>query len=134
VVCRLEWGWRRGGESFLEGELRRIVPRIVEFDVEKIILFGSLASGSVHKSSDIDLIVVKRTDKGFLSRLEDFYAHLEPRVEGVGILVYTPEEFKEMKESNQFVRSALRSGRALYERQQRERGEKMVSPGAPGPG
>lgn len=103
-------------KALLEGELKRIVPRLIELGVEKIILFGSLASGSVNKSSDIDLIVVKKTDKKFLSRLEDVYLHLEPKV-GMDILVYTPEEFDEMKKSNRFIKSALKRGKILYEKQ-----------------
>ena len=101
----------------LEKELERLLPKIVELDVEKVILIGSML-GKVHKSSDIDLIVVKKTDKKFLDRLDEFYDHLKPRV-AVDILVYTPEEFENMKESNQFIRHALRNGRILYERQKK---------------
>ena len=99
----------------LQDELERIIPKIIELEIEKLILFGSLASDSISKSSDIDLIVIKKTGKRFLDRLEDFYIHLRLQV-GMDILVYTPEEFEEMKHKNHFVKSALKNGRILYER------------------
>ncbi len=99
----------------LEEELQRLIPQIIKLDVEKIILFGSLASGNIHKSSDIDIIVVKKTEKRFFDRLEEFYKHLKPRY-GMDILIYSVEEFEEMKNSNQFIKSALKKGRIIYER------------------
>jgi predicted nucleotidyltransferase len=99
----------------LEAELQRIILEIIKLGVEKIILFGSLSSGDVHKSSDIDLIIVKKTEKKFLERLEEFYNYLNPQV-AVDILVYTPEEFEEMKRNNPFIITALKHGRIIYER------------------
>ena len=101
----------------LEAELQRIILDIIKLGVEKIILFGSLSSGDVHKSSDIDLIIVKKTKKKFLERLEEFYNYLNPQV-AVDILVYTPEEFEEMKENNPFIMSAIKQGRIIYERKE----------------
>ena len=71
----------------------------------------------MHKSSDIDLIIVKKTKKKFLERLDEFYNYLNPQV-AVDILVYTPEEFEEMKENNPFIMTALKQGRIIYERKE----------------
>lgn len=38
-------------KKFLGKKLEDIIPKVIELDVRKIILFGSLAEGSVHKSS-----------------------------------------------------------------------------------
>jgi predicted nucleotidyltransferase len=102
-------------KMLLQDELERIIPKIIELEIERLILFGSLASDSISKSSDIDLIVIKKTNKKFLDRLEEFYIHLKPQV-GIDILVYTPDEFEEMKHNNRFIKSALKNGRILYER------------------
>jgi len=99
----------------LEEELKRIIPEIIKLGVEKIILFGSLNSENVHKSSDIDLIVVQKTEKNFLERIEKFYNYLNPKV-AMDIFVYTPEEFEEMKNKNSFIKSALKKGRIIYEK------------------
>lgn len=102
-------------EKKLKAELKRIVSKLPSLDIEKAILIGSLASGKIHKASDIDLILVKKTEKKFLERLEEMYEVLEPRV-AVDIFVYTPEEFEEMKEVNPFIKKALENGKLLYER------------------
>jgi len=99
----------------LDEELKRLVPEIIKLDVEKVILFGSLAKGKIHKASDIDLIIVKRTEKRFLDRLDEFYSRLNPRV-GVDIFVYTPEEFAEMKDHNPFLKKAIEEGVIIYEK------------------
>ena len=99
----------------LENEFKRILPEIIKLGVEKIILFGSLTSQNVHKSSDIDIIVVQRTEKKFLERIQEFYEYLKPRV-ALDIFVYTPEEFEEMRKWNSFIKSALNKGRVIYEK------------------
>ncbi len=99
----------------LAAELDRVVTALRSRDVERIILFGSLASGSVSSASDLDLIVVERTEKRFLDRLDDIYSAVRPRV-AADILVYTPEEIERLKETSGFVRQALREGRVLYEK------------------
>jgi len=101
-------------KKILEEKLKEIVPKIVEMGVEKIILFGSLASDNVNRSSDIDLVVVKKTGKRFIDRLEEFYEYLNLGV-ATDIFVYTPEEFEQMKEGS-FLKSALRKGVVLYEK------------------
>ncbi|HIC91732.1 MAG TPA: nucleotidyltransferase domain-containing protein [Syntrophaceae bacterium] len=99
----------------LERELNRLVPEIIRLGVEKIILFGSLSSNEIHKASDIDLVVVQKTKKRFLERLDEFYNYLKPNV-AVDIFVYTPEEFNGMKDRNSFIKYALNKGRIIYEK------------------
>ncbi|OGF67316.1 MAG: hypothetical protein A2Y62_15930 [Candidatus Fischerbacteria bacterium RBG_13_37_8] len=88
---------------------------MMKLGVEKIILFGSLSSGNIHRSSDIDIIVIKKTQKRFLDRLEEFYQILNPSV-GFDLLIYSPQEFNAMKKNNQFITSALKSGKIIYEK------------------
>jgi len=96
----------------LEGELERILNRLKnDTSVRKVLLFGSLARGDARDHSDIDLIVVKDTQMRFLDRLDEFY---DDAREAMDILVYTPQEFEEMKE-RPFVKRGLREGKMLYE-------------------
>jgi predicted nucleotidyltransferase len=88
-------------------------------DVKKIILFGSLAEGKIGIKSDLDLLVIKDTDKPFLTRLREIMQQLNPCV-AVDILVYTPEEFREMQsEPNSFIRDVLQKGRVVYAKKHR---------------
>ncbi len=100
------------GKKEREDELNGILARLrSDASVRKVILFGSMARGDTHEWSDIDLIIVKDTDKKFLDRLDEFYTGpSEPK----DILVYTPEEFEYMKE-RPFVKNALKEGKVLYE-------------------
>lgn len=96
----------------LNAELERILNRLKKDPiVRKLLLFGSLARGDARDHSDIDLIVVKDTPMRFLDRLDEFY---DDAREAMDILVYTPQEFEEMKE-RPFVKRALREGKMLYE-------------------
>jgi predicted nucleotidyltransferase len=87
---------------------------LTQYDpVEKIIMFGSSARDEADEQSDLDLIIVKKTDKPFLKRI------LEVPLFPVraDVFVYTPEEFLEMKEAeNPFIMSALENAKILYER------------------
>lgn len=102
----------------LNTELDRIVNVLVNnYNPQKIILFGSLASGNVHEFSDIDLIVVKESDKGFYERLKEVALLTMPRITGADILVYTPEEFETKKDSLFFTEEVFKKGKVLYDAQ-----------------
>ena len=81
--------------------------------IEKIILFGSQARGEADEYSDVDLIVIKNTEKRFVQRLGEvplLPVHAD-------VFVYTPEEFEMMKENeNPFIMSVLESAKIIYER------------------
>ena len=96
----------------LEGELQVFIDRWSrDPSIKKIILFGSVARGNIHRGSDLDLIIVQETDKKFLARLEPFYR--DARI-AMDILVYTPDEFAAMVEGI-FLKNALRDGVVIYE-------------------
>jgi len=97
-------------------ELDRITGVLRALDVEKVVLFGSLARGDVTSTSDIDLLVIQETDKGFFDRLDDMYSALRP-CRALDILVYTPQEARSLAEGSSFVRRVLREGRVLYEKE-----------------
>jgi predicted nucleotidyltransferase len=96
----------------LNAELERILTRLkMDPSVRKVLLFGSLARGDARDHSDIDLIVVKDTQMRFLDRLDEFY---DDAREAMDVLVYTPQEFEEMKH-RPFIKMALKEGKMLYE-------------------
>jgi predicted nucleotidyltransferase len=100
-------------EQELARFLRLLTPRA---DLERVIVFGSLATDQVHAWSDIDLVIVEQTDLPFLQRSRQVRRLLRPKV-GTGILVYTPEEFKQMQQERPFFRDEiLIRGKTVYER------------------
>ncbi len=99
----------------MNNKILELVEAIKKHDnVEKIILFGSLARGDADKYSDIDIVVIQKTDKRFIDRLLEF-VNLPVSCD---ILVYTPEEFQNMLEQgNYFIKKVVSEGKILYEKQ-----------------
>ncbi len=93
-----------------------VLRRLKNYKPEKVILFGSHARGSSDAYSDIDLVVIKKTKKPFLDRIKDVIKIIKPNF-SIDILVYTPEEFREMLLSgNPFIEFVAREGKVLYEK------------------
>lgn len=81
--------------------------------VERISLVGSCAKGRADLFTDLDLVVIMRTDLSFVDRLKFIYSNLCLPVD-VDVLCYTPEEFEKIKEKN-FFRNLLKDEVVLYE-------------------
>jgi predicted nucleotidyltransferase len=80
----------------LEQELHRMTEILIrDYQPEKLILFGSVAQGDIHEWSDLDLVVIKKSEKPLLERTEEVLRLIRPKV-GLDVLVYTPEEVEEL--------------------------------------
>ncbi len=89
-------------KKLLELELARYIRLLTEHgNPEKVILFGTLATGGIHEWSDIDLVVVEQTELSFFQRLRRIRKLLQPRV-GIDVMVYTPEEFNQLSAERPF--------------------------------
>lgn len=104
-------------QKSLQEELSRIVLVIQnEYDPEKIVLFGSLASEAVHEWSDIDLLIVKKTDKRPIERTMEVTHLIRPTV-GIDLFIYTPEEIELLlRERYPFLLNILKTGKTVYEK------------------
>ncbi len=79
--------------------------------VERVILFGSYATGNAKEDSDIDLILIgkKFRDKDFHSRFKGLW--LKWKLDfPVDFLCYTPEEFEARKTEPTIVKEAVEEG------------------------
>ena len=108
-------------KSELERELKKIIEIIKEkYLPEKIILFGSLASGEINEYSDIDLLIIKKTDKKYWDRIDEFMSIVHPE-EPLDVFIFTPEELEEnVKKENPYILEILNKGKVIYERENRE--------------
>lgn len=105
-------------QTQLEHELHRITDLVVrEYRPERIILFGSLAHGEVHRWSDIDLAIIKDTSHRFLDRIGEVLQLTHPQV-GLNVVVYTPREVAHMEQADHYfwVDEIVSKGRVLYDR------------------
>ena len=84
-------------------------------EVQKVVLFGSVAESREAVSSDVDiLLVVKESPERFIDRsirFRDFFKHLEL---GVDIFAYTRQELG--KGNIPLAEVAIRKGKILFER------------------
>jgi len=99
----------------LEAELARFLDFLrTHYVPQRVILFGSLAEGRLHPDSDLDLVVGMPSSRPFLERIGELLERFRPRV-GVDLLVYTPEEFEEIRNRPFFREEVLAKGVVLYE-------------------
>ena len=106
------------GNAIAQETIRRIVARIVErYRPEKVILFGSYATGSPTEDSDVDLLIVKETDRTPAERWSEVKRALRgvAPVVPVSPLVFTPAELEErLKVRDFFIEDVLNTGEVVY--------------------
>ena len=99
-------------------QINEIVNRIaLNYNPEKIILFGSYAQGNYTDNSDLDFILVKETNapkhKRGLEVRRLFYGLTIP----MDFKIYTSSEFNnELSNQYSFLSSAIKGSKILYER------------------
>jgi predicted nucleotidyltransferase len=99
-----------------EQDIRDLAARIAaEFRPQKIILFGSRASGAPHEDSDVDLLVIMPFAGPTLRKTVEILDRVDPQF-AVDLLLRTPEEAARRYEAlDPIVREAFDRGRVLYE-------------------
>ena len=105
--------------AVFESAINAIVEKLVRnYEPEKIVLYGSCARGTMHADSDIDMLIVKNTDK---KRHIDRWLEVRrlTRDAGRGIsfepLILTPSELQErIKIGDFFVQEILKEGSVLF--------------------
>ncbi len=99
----------------LRTELDRLVERLVAlYQPERVIVFGSLAHDQVGEWSDLDIAVIKQTNLPFLDRLLEVSLLVKPKV-AADIVVYTPQEYKAMKQDGGSFVDEIERGRVVYD-------------------
>jgi predicted nucleotidyltransferase len=107
---------RQAYQRKLEAALDLLTDQLSRLpEVRLVVLFGSYATGRRDLFTDLDLLVVMKSDQDFVTRTARLYQRLHPGVD-MDLVVYTPEEFESMRENNVFVRQAIRDGKILYEK------------------
>ena len=97
-----------------------IIPIFKRYDIIKAFVFGSFATGNVSKRSDLDIMLIMKTDKRFLDRYDGIYREITDVIEhrSVDLLIYTPAEFDRMQDEP-FMRRAVKEGVLIYERNEK---------------
>ena len=97
--------------------LKQSVERVVNElsgKVERISIFGSYSRKEPDLFTDLDILIIMRTEKSFLERAKEIYSLLSLPVD-CDILCYTPEEFESVKKRG-FFKRILSEEVVLYEK------------------
>jgi len=99
-----------------EQQVRQFVSRLASaFHPDRVILFGSHARGEASADSDVDLLVIMRTDKRTTQQALDIRQHIR-RDFPLDLLVRTPEQIeRRLALRDAFVTAILAEGKTLYE-------------------
>ncbi len=101
-------------------ELDKLSKQIIEkYRPEKIVLFGSLAEGNLREGSDIDLLVIKESDKDYWERAEEIAGILgDVRLDvPKDVLNITPKELRHRLSVNDcFMGKIINKGKVIYEK------------------
>ena len=99
------------------GQIREsLAPVLRRAGARKAVVFGSYARGNADRYSDLDIIIVHDTDKGFFDRSSDFREVRSAWPRSLDMLIYTPDELDEMlAQCRPFIETALEEGVVIYE-------------------
>lgn len=101
--------------SQIQSQIDSITQQLIQkYQPEKIILFGSAASGQMSPDSDLDFLLVKDDNKPRHDRMVEVYRLVDKDI-AADFLVYTPEELAtRLKMGDPFIKSVLSEGKVLY--------------------
>jgi len=99
-----------------EAKIPEIKEKIVrEINPEKIILFGSYAWGKPTDDSDVDLLIIQKSNEPRRARQISLRRKLFGSGVPMDIIIYTPEELeKRMSIRDVYIRKILRDGKLIY--------------------
>jgi predicted nucleotidyltransferase len=107
----------QNGDTTSLDEIRRSFASVLARGrAKRAIVFGSYARGEEDRYSDLDLIIVVETERSFPERAKEFLGLYDVWEKGIDILVYTPDELREMLDKRRyFIEKALEEGVVIYE-------------------
>ena len=109
----------------LDKKLKQIVDDLKPYKPEKVVLFGSYARKNQNKDSDLDLLIIKKTNKRRVDRIGEVLDLLyKKKYLGTGRynistepIVYTPQEIKNrLSLGGPFVKEILQEGKIIYDK------------------
>jgi len=98
-------------------EIQGVADRIVqEFDPEKVILFGSYASGTPGPDSDVDMLVLLPFEEKPFWKSVEILNHVDPQF-SLDLIARNPSDAaRRYAQGDPLIRDAIDCGKVLYER------------------
>ncbi len=97
-------------------DIRKFVRRIAEeFKPRRIILFGSYAYGKPTADSDVDILIVMRSNGHPVDQSLEIRSRFHPGF-ALDLLVYSPDELRQrLAMKDFFLREITERGKVLYD-------------------
>ncbi len=97
--------------------IRRYCAAIArEFHPQRIVLFGSHASGRPHRDSDVDVLVIMKASRRLGRRPSLAIRQRVPANFPVDVIVRDPQDFAwRIAQGDSFLREIVETGRVMYE-------------------
>ena len=107
------FGFARQRRQLLEAELERFTSEMPPFGAYRAYLIGDVAKGNIQPDTELDLVLVQDTNEPFHRRADFWVTHLRPSV-GTRFLVYTPDEFEELSDSDPLLIETQAYGEVIF--------------------
>lgn len=102
--------------SNLDEKLKAITDKIVkDFQPQKVVLFGSYVWGEPTAESDIDLFIIKETNRSTREVAKEIDGSLFPRPFPIDLIVNTPQQVaRRIEMGDFFINNIFSKGKVLY--------------------
>ncbi len=102
-------------KELLQSSLESMLPQLESIGAVKVVVFGSLANGTVHSRSDLDILVVMPEGRSGREWSRLIHSEIDRGVAS-DILVFNTVELAEEVEANAFLRQVMENGRSVFEK------------------
>lgn len=99
----------------IQSQIDSITKQLIQkYQPDKIILFGSAASGQMTPDSDLDFFIVKDDKKDAYHRMVEVSRLIEKDI-AADFIIYTSQELSErLRLGDPFIKSIVSKGKVLY--------------------
>jgi hypothetical protein len=106
-------GFAEQRRAMLEAELVRFVEELPPLGVQRLYVTGAFGRRDVRSDTPLEVVIVHPSEEPFHRRADFFVDHLRPRLQ-THFLVYTPEEFEALNESDPVLTRAIALAEPAY--------------------
>jgi len=94
-------------------EYHDVIEQLKKQNPQALVVFGSYVWGTPHEDSDLDVLMIKKTDKSRLDRMREAHRNIKSTLP-LDIIVLTPQEAKELPKKYSFYKQVIEEGKVIY--------------------
>lgn len=111
---------KKSNKKVYKKEVKKLIEILKFYNPEKLIVFGSAASGKIHPESDVDICIIKKFKSSVLEEKRKLFGllwkHNFSYLLDPDLQLYRPSKFKkELKRGDPFLEEIVK-GKVVYEK------------------